>query len=82
MGRHTLSRRKWLSLKPIKNGQVFGFQPILVVQARKIAKVLGIAQKVNGKDQKLGFLVSQIKLKLQQATVEIVKVVQQELLAC
>ena len=37
-------------------------------QARKIAKVLGIAQKVNGKDQKLGFLVSQIKVKLQQKT--------------
>ena len=51
-------------------------------QARKIAKVLGVAQKVNGRDQKLAFLVSQIKLKLQQATVEIVKVVQQELLAC
>ncbi len=51
-------------------------------QARKIAKVLGIAQKVKGRDQKLDFLVSQIKLKLQQAKVEIVKVVQQELLAC
>ena len=35
-------------------------------QARKIAKVLGIAQKVNCKDQKLAFLVSQIKIKLQQ----------------
>jgi len=51
-------------------------------QARKIAKVLGVAQKVNGRDQKLAFLVSQIKLKLQQATVEIVEVVQQELLTC
>lgn len=37
-------------------------------QARKIAKVLGIAQKVNGKGQKLAFLVSQIKAKLQQET--------------
>ncbi len=37
-------------------------------QARKIAKVLGIAQKVNGRDQKLAFLVSQIKSKLQQGT--------------
>jgi len=37
-------------------------------QAREIAKVLGIAQKVNGKDQKLAFLVSQIKVKLQQKT--------------
>jgi len=37
-------------------------------QARKIAKVLGIAQKVNGRDQKLAFLVSQIKVKLQQET--------------
>lgn len=51
-------------------------------QARKIAKVLGIAQKVNGRDQKLGFLVSQIKLKLQQAKAEIVERVKQELLAC
>ena len=37
-------------------------------QARKVAKVLGIAQKVNGKDQKLDFLRSQIKVKLQQET--------------
>ncbi len=51
-------------------------------QARKIAKVLGIAQKVNGKDQKLAFLVSQIKIKLQQAKAEIVEVVIQELIAC
>ncbi len=51
-------------------------------QARKIAKVLGIAQKVNGRDQKLASLVSQIKLKFQQAEAEIVEVVQQELLAC
>ncbi len=51
-------------------------------QARKIAKVLGVAQKVNGRDQKLAFLVSQIKLKLQQAKVEIVEVVRQELIAC
>ena len=51
-------------------------------QARKIAKVLGIAQKVNGRDQKLAFLVSQIKSKLQQAKAEIVEVVRQELIAC
>ena len=51
-------------------------------QARKIAKVLGIAQKVNGKDQKLDFLRSQIKLKLQQAESETVQVVKKELLAC
>ena len=51
-------------------------------QARKIAKALGIAQKVNGRDQKLAFLISQIKLKLQQAKVEIVEVVKQELIAC
>ncbi len=51
-------------------------------QARKIAKVLGIVQKINGRDQKLTFLVSQIKLKLQQAKVEIVEVVKQELIAC
>ena len=50
-------------------------------QARKIAKALGIAQKVNGRDQKLAFLVSQIKVKLQQAKAEIVEAVRQELLA-
>ncbi len=47
-------------------------------QARKIAKVLGIAQKVNGRDQKLAFLVSQIKSKLQQETLlqsEVIKLV-------
>ncbi len=50
-------------------------------QARKIAKVLGIAQKVNGRDQRLAFLISQIKFKLQQAKPEILQVVKQELLA-
>ena len=50
-------------------------------RARKIAKALGIAQKVNGRDQKLAFLVSQIKVKLQQAKAEIVEAVRQELLA-
>lgn len=34
--------------------------------ARKIAKALGIAQKVNGKDQPLSWLRTQIKAKLQQ----------------
>ena len=51
-------------------------------QARKIAKALGIAQKVNGRDQKLEFLRNQMKLKLQQAKFEIVQSVAQELLAC
>ncbi len=37
-------------------------------QARKIAKLLGIAQKVDGKGQKVAFLVSQIKSKLRQET--------------
>ncbi len=50
-------------------------------QARKIAKVLGIAQKVNGRDQKLASLVSQIKLKLQQVKVEIIEVIRRELIA-
>ena len=50
--------------------------------ARKIAKILGIAQKVNGRDQKLDFLSSQIKLKLQQTESETVQVVKKELLAC
>lgn len=34
--------------------------------ARKLAKLLGIAQKIDGKDQNLEFLKKQIKLKLQQ----------------
>ncbi len=34
--------------------------------ARKIAKALNIAQKINGRDQTLGFLRNQIKVKLQQ----------------
>ncbi len=54
-------------------------------EARKIAKVLGIAQKVNGKDQKLSFLRSQIKLKLQQEqslSHEVVIAVKTELVAC
>ncbi len=52
-------------------------------EARKIAKVLGIAQKVNGKDQKLDFLRSQIKLKLQQErSLEVVVAVKAELIAC
>lgn len=54
-------------------------------EARRIAKVLGIAQKVNGKDQKLSFLRSQIKLKLQQErslSQEVVIAVKTELVAC
>ena len=35
-------------------------------QARKIAKALGIAQKVNKKDQPISWLRAQIKAKLQQ----------------
>ena len=35
--------------------------------ARKIARALGIAQKVNGKDQPLSWLCSQIKNRLQQS---------------
>ena len=34
--------------------------------ARKIAKALNIAQKINGRDQTLSFLRNQIKVKLQQ----------------
>lgn len=34
--------------------------------ARKLAKALGISQKVNGRDQPLSFLRAQIKAKLQQ----------------
>ena len=62
--------------------QAVNLDKLKLRQARKIAKVLGIAQKVNGRDQKLAFLVSQIKSKLQQAKAEIVEVVIQELIAC
>lgn len=51
--------------------------------ARKIAKVLGIAQKVNGRDQPLSFLRSQIKNKLQQSPsleLETIEAVQREFL--
>ena len=51
-------------------------------QARKVAKVLGIAQKVKGRDLTLVLLLSQIKLKLQQVESETVQVVKRELLAC
>lgn len=50
--------------------------------ARKIAKVLNIAQKINGRDQTLGFFRSQIKAKLQQSealSAETVKVLREAL---
>jgi hypothetical protein len=52
--------------------------------ARKIAKALGIAQKINGVDQKLDFLRAQIKSKLQQPQTlssDVVKAVRELLLA-
>lgn len=52
-------------------------------EARKLAKVLGVAQKVNGRDQKLAFLRSQIKLKLQQSLQpEIACDLREKLIAC
>lgn len=51
-------------------------------QARKVAKVLGIAQKAKGRDLTLALLLSQIKLKLQQVKLETIQVVKQELLTC
>lgn len=53
--------------------------------ARKLAKVLGIAQKTNGRDQKLTFLRGQIKLKLQETRslkAEVIAVLKAELTAC
>lgn len=50
-------------------------------QARRIAKLLEIAQKVNGRDQKLEALKSQIKSKLQQAKSEVLLLVKQEVIA-
>ena len=50
--------------------------------ARKIAKVLNIAQKINGRDQTLSFLRNQIKVKLQQLetlSVETVEVLREVL---
>lgn len=53
-------------------------------EARKLAKSLGIAQKINGKDQNLKFLKNQIELKLQQGRVlnpEITAQLKEELIA-
>lgn len=51
--------------------------------ARKLAKALGIAQKVDGRDQKLESLRSQIEFKLQQSLLPNVEsVVSEELVAC
>ena len=62
--------------------QAVNLDKLKLRQARKIAKVMGIAQKVNGRDQKLAFLINQIKSKLQQAKAEIVEVVIPELIVC
>lgn len=54
-------------------------------EARKLAKSLGIAQKINGKDQKLAWLRRQIKAQLQQTQSlqpEVVAAVRGELIAC
>lgn len=53
--------------------------------ARKLAKLLGIPQKINGKDQKLAFLRGQIKSKLQETRSlqpEVIAAVREELIAC
>lgn len=53
--------------------------------ARKIAKALGIAQKINGVDRKLDFLRAQIRSKLQQPQTlssDAVEAVRELLLAC
>lgn len=53
--------------------------------ARKLAKLLGIAQKINGKGQKLTFLRGQIKLKLQETQSlqpEVIAQLRAELVAC
>ena len=46
--------------------QVIDIDTLQLRPARKIAKALGIAQKVNGKDQPLSWLKAQIQAKLQQ----------------
>ncbi len=43
--------------------------------ARKIAKVLGVAQKIGGKDQPLSWLRAQIKKRLEQAPTETAQVI-------
>lgn len=66
-------------LKPLQLLAEAELDRLSLRKARKIAKELGISQKVNGRDQALGFLKSQIKSKLQQwqslppKTVEIVR---------
>jgi hypothetical protein len=49
--------------------------------ARKIAGKLGIQQKVNGKDQSLGFLRGQIKKQLEEQPQEVAPVIQEILSA-
>lgn len=66
-------------LKPLQLFAAVDLDRLSLRKARKIAKELGISQKVNGRAQALGFLKSQIKSKLQQwqslppKTVEIVR---------
>ncbi len=57
---------------------VVNLDKLKVQQARKIAKVLGIVQKVHGRDQKLAFLINQIKSKSQQAKAKIIEVIRQK----
>ncbi len=66
-----LSPAKAIDVSQLEVGDLLqgvGLERLKLRQARKIAKFLGIAQKVNGRDQKLDFLRSQIKVKLQQET--------------
>ncbi len=81
--RETIMAVAPLNLKELLQG--IDIDKLKLRQARKIAKALGIAQKVNGKDQKLTFLRSQIKLQLQQTRSllpEVLVAVNAELLAC
>lgn len=70
-----------IAVTPTLEDLLFRVNKLTLRKARKLANLLGITQKVNGRDQKLEALKSQIKLKLQQAKSQTSQIVKQELLA-
>ena len=56
-----------VKLKLVKHLTHIDIDKLQLRPARKIAKALNIAQKINGRDQTLSFFRSQIKAKLQQS---------------
>lgn len=59
-----------LAVTPTLEDLLFRVNKLTLRKARKLVNLLGITQKVNGRDQKLEAPKSQIKLKLQQAKLQ------------